>query len=447
MKKRIFSMILVACLFIPMLATIASAASSDYTTWKQGDSAWNQTEAWPRSQYPNATLRKMSQAGCVVTSLAMLLRHYNVVTDSDVNRFNPWTVNEKLKENGCFDGAANLIWNKVESAYPGLKYAGSKTYSLDTLSSLYNSGYACLVKVSGSGGYYHFVAVRSVNGSTVMIMDPGSNATNLSAYKNRYQIIYFSVSGNGQAQSNSLPTISNYNAPSSLEVGQAYSIKGTISSDSRITSVTAGVFTSATDMVTGNTVYPNSTSYSLVNVDRYVYFNRLNAGTYYYIVKATNAAGTATLVCQTFTVGSTMSADYRTLTPRCAPNARLDVSNAGTGDCVNVQIWEANGTAAQDWRLVYLGNGYYAIQSRVSGKCLDCAGGSTMSGTNIWQYTWNATSAQQWKLTEAGQGYYYISPRLNESLCLDVSNAGTDNGTNVWVHTKNGTPAQQWKLS
>ncbi len=447
MKTRLLSLLLSVCLLIPLLAATANAASDDYTTWKQGDSAWNQTEAWPKAEYPQATLRKMSQAGCVVTSIAMLLRHYNVVTESDVNQFNPWTVNNQFKANGCFDSAANLIWSKVEKAYPGFQFAGTKSYSLDELTSLYNNGYACLVKVNGSGGYNHYVAVRSVNGSTVTIMDPGSSATSLSNYKTRHQIVYFSVSSGGQSQSGSVPTISNFNAPDSLDVGQVYSIKGIISSDSIITSVTAGIFTSSTNMVTGKTVYPNTTSYNLANVDRYVYFNNLRAGTYYYIVKATNSAGTKTLVCQIFNVGSALPANWCTLTPRCAPQARLDVTSSGTDDCINIQIWGANGTSAQDWRLVSLGNGYYAIQSKVSGKCLDVSGGSTLSGTNVWQYTWNQTEAQQWKLTDAGDGYYYISPRLNENLCLDVSGAGSADGTNVQAYEKNYTSAQQWAIN
>lgn len=96
-----------------MFTVTASAASSDYTTWKQFDSAWNQSEAWPASQYPNATMRKLSQAGCVVTSIAMLLRHYNVVTESDVSKFNPWVANEQLKSASAFDSAANILWGMV----------------------------------------------------------------------------------------------------------------------------------------------------------------------------------------------------------------------------------------------------------------------------------------------------------------------------------------------
>lgn len=68
-----------------------------------------------------------------------------------------------------------------------------------------------------------------------------------------------------------LPTISGQNAPSTLKVGQVFKISGTISSNTNITSVTAGVFTSATSnkMVTGRTVYPNSTSYNLSKLDPY----------------------------------------------------------------------------------------------------------------------------------------------------------------------------------
>jgi hypothetical protein len=73
---------------------IVATAGNDYTQWRQSDPAWNQSEAWPASEYPNATTRYMSGGGCLVTSIAMLLRQYNIVTTSDVNSFNPWICNE-----------------------------------------------------------------------------------------------------------------------------------------------------------------------------------------------------------------------------------------------------------------------------------------------------------------------------------------------------------------
>lgn len=194
MKKYFLLFLLVIVMCFGKNIIVEAQAGNDYTNWKQNDPEWNQQEAWPASQYPNATIRRMSGAGCAVTSIAMLLRHYGVITSSDVNVFNPWICNETLKNAGAFNSAADLYWN-LNNAYPGFVYQDQVGYSLPMLTSLYNRGYACMVKVNGSGGYDHFVAVRNVSGSTVSIMDPGSSATNLNAYSSKKLIIYWKVNG------------------------------------------------------------------------------------------------------------------------------------------------------------------------------------------------------------------------------------------------------------
>ena len=196
--KRFISFILsisitLSCMVF--IAPMASAASNDYTTWRQSDPAWNKTEAWPASQYPNATLRYMSQAGCLVTSIAMLLRHYNVVTDSNVNSFNPWVCNEKLKSAGAFNSAADLVWGSIENAYSGFKYAGSTSYSASKLYDLYKQGYACIVAVNNYG---HYVAVKSASSSGSVIMDPGWGYTSLSSFRSINSIFYFSVKSSAE---------------------------------------------------------------------------------------------------------------------------------------------------------------------------------------------------------------------------------------------------------
>lgn len=197
MKKRIFSFLLAVAMLCTMLPQVfveaEAAAVDDYTQWKQYDAEWNQNQAWTKSHYPNATLFYMRDGGCLVTSIAMLLRHYNVIVSSDVDVFNPWICNEALKAAGAFDSAADLYFGRVENAYPGMKYIGSMGYSLENLNDLYNAGYACVIKVNGSGGYYHFVAVRSISGDNVSIMDPGSGATSLSAYGTKYEIYYYAM--------------------------------------------------------------------------------------------------------------------------------------------------------------------------------------------------------------------------------------------------------------
>ena len=190
--KKIVSWGVSICILIGCMIPCAMAASNDYTTWRQSDSAWNQSVAWPASQYPAATMRYMREAGCLVTSIAMLLRQYNVVTDSNVNNFNPWKCNEALKSAGAFNSAADLIWGSISKAYPGFQYAGNAGYSASTLYDLYSRGYACIVAVNGYG---HYVAVKSATSSASVIMDPGWGYSSLSSFRSVNQIYYFSVKG------------------------------------------------------------------------------------------------------------------------------------------------------------------------------------------------------------------------------------------------------------
>ena len=191
MKKRLLAMILVLVMLLSLVPSSAFAtASNDYTQWKQFDPEWNQTEAWPASRYPDATMRWMKEAGCAVTSVSMLLRHYNVVTDSNVNNFNPWICNTALGNAGALNSAADIVWGNISNAYPGFVFMNIVSYSAETLVSLYNQGYACIVGVNYNS---HYVAVRSAtNTSNIVIMDPGkSNNTSLSAYGGLSSIVYF----------------------------------------------------------------------------------------------------------------------------------------------------------------------------------------------------------------------------------------------------------------
>ena len=98
-------------------------------------------------------------------------------------------------------------------------------------------------------------------------------------------------------------SITDYNYPTSLTQGSIFSIYGTVSSESsNITGLTVGVYDTSGNLKTGTTVNPNTRRYDLRNVDPYISFGTLSAGTYFYRVIAKNAAGTTTLVDQSFTV-------------------------------------------------------------------------------------------------------------------------------------------------
>lgn len=184
MKKYVSFVLAILMVLVLVKPTDVHAASNDYTTWKQYDSAWSSATPWP-----NASIPTFGGAGCYITSVAILLRHYNVVTEADVNRFNPLICNNRLMEVGAVDSAGDMHPYEIEKAYPGFSYVGTKDYSLENLRSLLNEGYACIVAVNNYG---HYVAIRSVSGSEVIMMDPGSAATNLTGkYGTQNAIIYF----------------------------------------------------------------------------------------------------------------------------------------------------------------------------------------------------------------------------------------------------------------
>ncbi len=92
--------------------------------------------------------------------------------------------------------------------------------------------------------------------------------------------------------------------PTTLAEGNCVIVRGTLkSTDSAITGVNIGVFTEGGCRVTGKTIYPDSMSYNLNNVDKYIRFNELEPGTYYYKVYASNASvSSSVIVEQKFTV-------------------------------------------------------------------------------------------------------------------------------------------------
>ena len=70
------------------------------------------------------------------------------------------------------------------------------------------------------------------------------------------------------------------------------------------------------------------------------------------------------------------------------------VTGGGTANGTRVQLWDCNGTGAQQWR--------WRNQNRLlnpqSGRCLDVTGGSTADGTRLQIWDCNSAAAQAWYL-------------------------------------------------
>ena len=95
-----------------------------------------------------------------------------------------------------------------------------------------------------------------------------------------------------------------------IKVGNVVSIRGTVTSaSSNLKSVTAGVYDSNNNLVTGRTAFPYAKTFDIAKLDAYVSFGDLKAGTYYYRVFATNDTTTNfPVVEQKFTVSANGSA-------------------------------------------------------------------------------------------------------------------------------------------
>lgn len=93
------------------------------------------------------------------------------------------------------------------------------------------------------------------------------------------------------------------NYPTSYVAGNTFSVKGTITSSRIIKSVTAGAYDGSGKAMFSKTVYPEAYSYSLSSLDYYMTFSKLAAGSYRYVVKATDTVSTdVKLLDKAFTV-------------------------------------------------------------------------------------------------------------------------------------------------
>ena len=280
MKKIIkkISMILVISICITILApcksvyayTQTAAATNDYTTWKQTSSTWGDATPWP-----NASIPKFGDAGCWITSVAILLRHYGVVTDSNVNTFNPLICNNRLMSYGIVNNQGDFCnLQNMRNAYPGFEYVGTKNYSFSNLKSLYDQGYACIVHETRG----HYVAVRSVSSSSVVIMDPGYSTTSLTASDS---IQYFKATKQSIPDVTGTPTITGASYPSNLGQGASFNIKGIVSATSSLNWVWVGVDPEGSyDHIMQAEANPGTSSYDISKLASKLDFSSLKPGSY-----------------------------------------------------------------------------------------------------------------------------------------------------------------------
>jgi hypothetical protein len=113
----------------------------------------------------------------------------------------------------------------------------------------------------------------------------------------------------------------------------------------------------------------------------------------------------------------------------------VDVAGAETADGTPVQLWECNGTGAQQWSVAADGT------LRTLGKCMDVTAAGTANGTQIQLYSCNGTGAQRWQPQPDGT---LVNPASGK--CLDATGQSSANGTRLQIWTCTGTANQLWTL-
>ena len=104
-------------------------------------------------------------------------------------------------------------------------------------------------------------------------------------------------------------------------------------------------------------------------------------------------------------------------------------------------------TKNQEFEIKYLNNGYYEIKQYKSLKTLEVNNGEQYNRTDIVQNPENVESTiQQWIIKDAGDGYFYIIARCN-GLYMDIPNGIVTDNPKIQMFEGNGTDAQKFSFT
>jgi chitinase len=113
----------------------------------------------------------------------------------------------------------------------------------------------------------------------------------------------------------------------------------------------------------------------------------------------------------------------------------VDVASASNANGTAVQLYDCNGTNAQQWTMASNGS----IQAL--GKCMDITSAGTANGTKVQLYDCNGTAAQQWQHQSNGE---LVNP--NSGRCLDATGPSSANGTRLQIWDCFDSANQQWNV-
>ncbi len=149
------------------------------------------------------------------------------------------------------------------------------------------------------------------------------------------------------------------------------------------------------------------------------------------------------------TLPNTRTIDDGTYSITCAANNNyaLSIEADSNENNANVYLWTYGiNNKYEQWQFNYIGDGYYSITNKGSGKRLDVQdfGGSL---SNVQQYSGSSVnSAEKFQVVPAGSGNYYLVPQCATNCAVDVTNSDYARGTNVIIFKQTLNPNQRFTL-
>ena len=127
-----------------------------------------------------------------------------------------------------------------------------------------------------------------------------------------------------------------------------------------------------------------------------------------------------------------------------SPNMVMGIQNNSTTNGANIQLCNADSTAAQHFAIFKDYDGWYTIRNIYSQCNLDVTNGITEPKTNLQQWAPHTLASQKFRFYKADNSAIYIQSKLG--TFIDLANGNTTPGTNIHLFDFNGLFPQQWEL-
>ena len=405
--------------------TKASWNGVSYFCQNDGRWAWNTVGGY-----------RFGGSGCVPTTVTMIVNTINGTN------YTPYQVGQILHNAGYFNtgsiGTGGESWQFVANKF-GLSYKNNLNVESAKQELLKGNMIAAAV---GGGKFCPW------NGVTHEILLFGLDAQG-------YTTVYdpYTSSRNGRVHISEVFNHPSWDSSDRKNGGPFFSL-GKLRDQNLYLDVSKGTAHVGNVYYTGNNVEPevnlSMKNTALVQGRDYkvVYSNNVNLGKGIATIIGINAF-TGTLNVEFDIVKDEMSNGTYEIVSSMNSNKVLDIKSGSKTSGAYVQLYDWNGSGAQQYEIVKNQNGYYTIKNVGSGLYIGIqTDWNTMGDNNRLVQGVNAsTKAGQFIFTRNGSGNWVISSAWDSKYVMDLSGASLNNGTKIQIYTSHGTGAQEWKLS